>query len=68
MFNAIVGAGAIIAGVGGASRYDSGSNQKMRLLAALAPQHWFPEKNVLFCFCDFWCFPATIYQNYEKLA
>jgi hypothetical protein len=35
MFNTIVGAGA-------ASRYSSssGSDQKMRLLAAPAPQHW----------------------------
>jgi hypothetical protein len=32
MFNTIVGAGA-------ASRYGSGSDQKMRLLAAPAPQH-----------------------------
>jgi hypothetical protein len=33
MFNTIIGAGA-------ASRYGSGSAQKMRLLAAPAPQHW----------------------------
>jgi hypothetical protein len=33
MCNTIVGAGA-------ASRYGSGSDQKMRLLAAPAPQHW----------------------------
>jgi hypothetical protein len=41
MFNIIVGAGAIEAGA--ASRYGSGSGsgQKMRLLAAPAPQHWF---------------------------
>jgi hypothetical protein len=38
MFNTIVGAGA-------ASRYGSGSDQKMRLLAAPAPQHWY-EHNV----------------------
>jgi hypothetical protein len=39
MFNTIVGAGA----VGAALRYcsGSGSDQKMRLLAAPAPQHWF---------------------------
>jgi hypothetical protein len=43
MFNTIVGAGAVEAGA--ASRYSSGSDQKMRLLAALAlapapaPQH-----------------------------
>jgi hypothetical protein len=37
MFNTIVGAGA--AGAGAASRYGSGSDQKMRLLAAPAPQH-----------------------------
>jgi hypothetical protein len=38
MFNTFVGAGA-----GAASRNGSGSDQKMRLLAApaLAPQHWF---------------------------
>jgi hypothetical protein len=36
MFSTIVGAGA-----GAASRYGSGSDQKMRLLAAPAPQHWF---------------------------
>jgi hypothetical protein len=41
MFNTIVGAGAVGAGAGAASRYGSGSDQKMRLLAALAPQHWF---------------------------
>jgi hypothetical protein len=35
MFNTIVGAGAV--GAGAASRYGSGSGQKMRLLAA--PQH-----------------------------
>jgi hypothetical protein len=38
MFNIIVGAGAV--GAGAASRYGSGSNQKMRLLAAPAPQNW----------------------------
>jgi hypothetical protein len=40
MFNTIFGAGAV--GAGAASRYGSGSgsDQKMRLLAALAPQHW----------------------------
>jgi hypothetical protein len=36
MCNTIVGAGA-----GAASRYGSGSDQKMRLIAAPAPQHWF---------------------------
>jgi hypothetical protein len=38
MINTIVGAGAV--GAGAASRYGSGSDQKMRLLAAPAPQHW----------------------------
>jgi hypothetical protein len=40
MINTIVGAAAV--GAGAASRYGSGSgsDQKMRLLAALAPQHW----------------------------
>jgi hypothetical protein len=37
MFISIVGAGA----AGTASRYGSGSDQMMRLLAAPAPQHWF---------------------------
>jgi hypothetical protein len=37
MFNTIVGAGAV--GAGAASRYGSGSDQKMRILAAPAPQH-----------------------------
>jgi hypothetical protein len=41
MFNIIVGAGAVRAGAGAASRYGSGYDQKMRLLAAPAPQHWF---------------------------
>jgi hypothetical protein len=41
MFNTIVGASAVGAGVGAALRYGSGSDQKMRLLAAPAPQHWF---------------------------
>jgi hypothetical protein len=49
MFNIIVGAGAgavgagaVGAGPGAALRYGSGcsSDQKMRLLAAPAPQHW----------------------------
>jgi hypothetical protein len=39
MFNTIVGNGAV--GAGTASRYGSGSDQKMRLLAAPAPQHCF---------------------------
>jgi hypothetical protein len=42
MFNTIVGAGAVGAGAvgaGAASRYGSSSDQKMRLLAAPAPQH-----------------------------
>jgi hypothetical protein len=41
MFNTIVGAGAVGAGAkaGAALRYGSGSDQKMRLLAAPAPQH-----------------------------
>jgi hypothetical protein len=47
MFNTIVGAGAVGAGAvgagavgaGAASRYGSGSDQMMRLLAAPAPQH-----------------------------
>jgi hypothetical protein len=38
MFCTIVGAGAV--GAGAASRYGFGSDQKMRLLAAPAPQHW----------------------------
>jgi hypothetical protein len=38
MCNAIVGAGA---GARAASRYGSGSDQMMQLLAAPAPQHWF---------------------------
>jgi hypothetical protein len=47
MFNTIGGAGA-------ASRYGSGSDQMMRLLAAPAPQHWKKENrkklyNVLNC-------------------
>jgi hypothetical protein len=37
MIYTIVGAGAV--GAGDASRYGSGSDQKMRLLAAPAPQH-----------------------------
>jgi hypothetical protein len=39
MFNTIVGAAAVGAGSGAASRYGSGSDQMMRLLAAPAPQH-----------------------------
>jgi hypothetical protein len=45
MFNTIVGPGAVgaRAGAGATWRYGSGSDQKMRLLAAPppAPQHWF---------------------------
>jgi hypothetical protein len=43
MIYTIVGAGAV--GAGAASRYSSGSgsDQKMRLLAAPAAQHWFKE-------------------------
>jgi hypothetical protein len=48
MFNTIVGAGAVGAGAGTASRYGSGSSsgtdQKMRLLAAPALQHWLFSK------------------------
>jgi hypothetical protein len=40
MFNTIVRAGAVGGGAGAASRYGSGSDQKMRLLAAPAPLHW----------------------------
>jgi hypothetical protein len=44
MFNTIVGVGAVgvgavRVGAGAASRYGSGSDQMMRLLAASAPQH-----------------------------
>jgi hypothetical protein len=38
MFNTIAETGAVVAGA--ASRYGSGSDQKMQLLAAPAPQHW----------------------------
>jgi hypothetical protein len=41
MYFTTVGAGAV--GAGAASRYGSGSDQKMRLLAAPAPQHWYNE-------------------------
>jgi hypothetical protein len=40
MFYSIVGARAVGAWAGTASRYGSGSDQKMRLLVAPAPQHW----------------------------
>jgi hypothetical protein len=40
MINTIVRAVGAGAGAGAASRYCSGSNQMMRLLAAPAPQHW----------------------------
>jgi hypothetical protein len=39
MINTIVGAGAV--GAGAASRYGSGSDKKMRLLAAPAPQYFY---------------------------
>jgi hypothetical protein len=45
MFNTIAGA----VGAGAASRYGSGSDQKMRLLAAPAPQHWFVYCKLLKC-------------------
>jgi hypothetical protein len=45
MINTIVVAGAV--GAGAASRYGSGSDQKMRLLAARAPQHWFQQLALL---------------------
>jgi hypothetical protein len=53
MFNTIVGAGAVGAGAGAASRYGSfsGSDQKMRLLAAPPPQHWL----ITYLFC-----PSTL--------
>jgi hypothetical protein len=46
MFNTIVRAGAVRAGA--ASRYGSGSDQMMRLLAAQAPatQHWAKQSTV----------------------
>jgi hypothetical protein len=50
MFNTIVGARAVGAGAkaGAASRYGSGSDQKMRLLAAPAPQHCiFLQTNIM---------------------
>jgi hypothetical protein len=42
MIYTIAGAGAVVAGARAALRYGSGSDKKMRLLAALAPalQHW----------------------------
>jgi hypothetical protein len=48
MFNTIVGAGAVGAGAGAASRYGSGSSsdQMMRLLVALAPQHCKKQNNI----------------------
>jgi hypothetical protein len=45
MIYTIVGAGT--AGAGAASRYGSGSDQKMRLLAAPAPQHWIKQSTSL---------------------
>jgi hypothetical protein len=48
MLNTIVGAGAVRAGA--ASRYGSGSNQKMRLLAAPAPQHWLKKRKEISIF------------------
>jgi hypothetical protein len=47
MFNTIFGAGAVEAGA--ASRYGSGSDQKMQLLAAPAPQHCFLGQITLYC-------------------
>jgi hypothetical protein len=57
MLNNIVGAGAVGAGAvgagavgaGAASRYGSGPgyDQKMRLLAAPAPQHWYLLYSIL---------------------
>jgi hypothetical protein len=44
MINTIVGAGAV--GAGAASRYGSGSDQMMRLLAAPAPQHLINFKEI----------------------
>jgi hypothetical protein len=41
MFNTTDGAGAVKAGA--ASRYGSGYDQMMRLLAAPAPQHWYQK-------------------------
>jgi hypothetical protein len=55
MFNTIVGAGAVGAGAvgaGAASRYGSGSDKKMRLLAAPAPQHCL-KKLILSDFAEF---------------
>jgi hypothetical protein len=50
MFNTIVGTGAV--GAGAASLYGSGSvsDQKMRLLAAPALQHWKKLKEKYQCF------------------
>jgi hypothetical protein len=45
MFNTIVGAEF----AGAASRYGSGCDQMMRLLAAPAPQHWL-GLSMVFCF------------------
>jgi hypothetical protein len=55
MFYSIVGAGAVGAGAGATSRYGSGSgsgfDQKMWLLAAPAPQHWY----LLSIYCRYLC-------------
>jgi hypothetical protein len=45
MFNTIVGARTV--GAGAALRYNTGSDQMMRLLAAPAPQHCFKSKFLL---------------------
>jgi hypothetical protein len=49
MIYTIVRAGAV--GAGAASRYGSGSDQMMRLLAAPAPQHWLKHSiSLYYCF------------------
>jgi hypothetical protein len=53
MLNNTLRAGTV--GAGAASRYDSGSDQMMRLLAAPALQHWFIQFLILIILiCSSW--------------
>jgi hypothetical protein len=61
MFYAIVGAGA----AGAASRYGSGSGQKLRLLAAPAPQHWL-KWSILWNYSFFWWVFVNVYIHFRK--
>jgi hypothetical protein len=64
MFNTIVGAGSVEAGA--ASRYGTGSDQMMRLLAAPAPEHRAKHKSGHTKFCAAGKIYVRIFGRFPK--